>query len=453
VTIFNFPDGFLWGTATSSYQIEGAWQEGGKGESIWDRFSHTPGKVKKGGTGDVACDHYHRYAEDVALMKSIGLHAYRFSIAWPRILPQGRGAVNQQGIDWYSRLVDTLLEQGITPFATLYHWDLPQAIQDMGGWPARVAAEAYTEYADVISRALGDRVKNWITHNEPWCAGFLSHQIGNHAPGLQSWDAGLRASHHLLLSHGMAAPVLRANSPGCEVGITLNYTLSEPASASWEDYNAARLFDGYFNRWFTDAVTGRGYPADLMDLYRREELTDDDFGFIREGDMQTIAAPIDFLGVNYYTRSVLRANPGAPLQPLEAQDRMTLPRTEMNWEVYPEGLYKLLLRLQFDYGLPKLYITENGCSYGDGPGADGKVHDAGRIDYLRGHFAAAAKAIDAGVALKGYFVWSFMDNFEWAEGYDQRFGIVWVDYETQERILKESAHFFKEVIAANAVSA
>jgi beta-glucosidase len=448
-----FPPGFVWGTATAAYQIEGAVREDGRGESIWDRFTHTPGTIQDASTGDVACDHYHRWREDIALMKEHGLQAYRFSIAWPRILPEGRGQPNQAGLDFYSRLVDGLLEAGIVPFATLYHWDLPQALQDQGGWPARATAEAFVEYADVVSRALGDRVKHWITHNEPWCVSFLSHQIGEHAPGWRDWPAALAASHHVLLSHGWAVPVLRRNSPGAEVGITLNFTPAEPASQSAEDLLACRQFDGYFNRWFADPIYRGAYPEDMVAAYSAAgHLPAAGPSYIQGGDLQAIAAPIDFLGVNYYTRGVISA--GAlehANEPLVAPGEPVLERTEMGWEVYPEGLYNLLTRLHADYQPAKLYITENGASYSDGPGDDGRVHDERRQRYLRDHFVASKRAIDAGVPLAGFFVWSLLDNFEWAKGYKQRFGIVWVDYTTQQRVPKDSALWYREVIGANAV--
>jgi beta-glucosidase len=445
----NFPTDFVWGTATSSYQIEGAWDEDGKGESIWDRFAHTPGKVEDGSNGDVACDHYHRWPEDIALMKSLNMQAYRFSIAWPRILPQGRGHVNQAGLDFYSRLVDGLLEAGITPFATLYHWDLPQALQDEGGWPVRSTGEAFVEYADVVSRHLGDRVKNWITHNEPWCIGFLSHQIGEHAPGHQDWNEAIRASHHVLLSHGWAVPVIRRHSADAEVGITLNFTHAMPASSSAADQAAARWADGYSNRWFTDPVYGRHYPADMVAAYQAQGYLPNGLDFVQAGDMEAIAVPTDFLGVNYYTRAVVRNPMVEENNPQTLFD--DLPKTEMGWEVYPEGLYQLLCRLHFEYQVPKLYITENGASYSTEPGADGKVDDQERLDYLRQHFTATHRAIEAGAPVAGFFVWSFMDNFEWAKGYLQRFGIVWMDYETLERIPKESAIWYSQVIEENAV--
>ena len=444
-----FPPDFLWGTATSSYQIEGAWNKDGKGPSIWDTFSHAPGNVKNDDTGDVACDHYHRWQEDIALMKSLNFQAYRFSIGWARILPQGRGAVSRAGLDFYSRLVDGLLEAGITPFVTLYHWDLPQALQDEGGWPTRSTAEAFVEYAAVVSRHLGDRVQHWITHNEPWVVAFLGNQIGIHAPGLKDWNLALKAAHHLLVSHGQAVPVIRQNSPNAEVGITLNFTWAEAAGRSAQSYHAARYFDGYLNRWFLDPLYGRRYPADMVATYAAEGYLPNGLDFVQPGDWDIITAPTDFLGVNYYTRTLAHdtTNPYDPTaRRVPPQDSEV---TDFNWEVYPAGLYNLLNRLYFDYQMPKLYITENGASYGEGPNASGHVPDQRRISFLKRHFAAAHRAIQNGVPLVGYLVWSFLDNFEWAEGYSQRFGIVWVDYETLERIPKDSALWYKEVIANN----
>ncbi|MDI3291937.1 GH1 family beta-glucosidase [Polyangium sp. 15x6] len=449
-----FPDNFVWGTATSSYQIEGAATEDGRGESIWDRFSKTPGKVNDGTNGDVACDHYHRYRDDIALMKDLGVRAYRFSVAWPRILPKGRGEVNAAGLDFYDRIVDTLLAAGIEPFVTLYHWDLPQALQDEGGWTNRATAEAFVTYADVLSRRLGDRVKKWITHNEPWCASLLSHQIGLHAPGIRDYRAALSVSHHLLLSHGLAVPVLRKNSPGAEVGITLNLAPTVPASRSAADLDAARHHDGYFNRWFLDPLFGRHYPADMVaDYIKAGHLPPEGFTDVRPGDLEIIATPCDFLGVNYYNRTVMRSDKVPEEQNLPRTEHLA-PReewTEMGWEVYPDGLRQILTRVHLEYGPAKLYVTENGASYSDGPDAEGRVRDARRTQFLRDHFIAARRAIDAGAPLAGYFVWSLLDNFEWERGYTQRFGIVWVDYETQKRIPKDSALWYRGVIAANGV--
>lgn len=446
----NFPSNFVWGAATSSYQLEGAWDTDGKGESIWDRFAHTPGKIMDGSNGDVACDHYHLYPKDVALMAELGLRAYRFSVAWPRILPEGRKRVNQAGLDFYSRLVDELLAAGIDPYVTLYHWDLPQALQDEGGWPLRSTAEAFVEYADIVSRHLGDRVSHWITHNEPWCVAMLSHQVGEHAPGWQNWPAAIVAGHHVLLSHGWAVPIIRANcTSGAEVGITLNFTPAEPASPSRADFEATRWYDGYFNRWFIDPLYGRGYPADMVADYQAAGHLPNGLDFVQPGDLHAIGTLTDFLGVNMYTREILRAQDATDNLPPTRFAAPPEERTEMGWEVHPESLYTLLLRLYAHYQIPKLYITENGASYSDGPDAKGQIHDARRIAYLRDHLAACHRAIQAGVPLEGYFQWSLMDNFEWGKGYTQRFGMVWVDYATQQRIPKNSAHWYKKVILAN----
>ncbi|NJN54962.1 MAG: beta-glucosidase [Anaerolineae bacterium] len=445
MTTYHFPHNFIWGAATSSYQIEGGWNEDGKSESIWDRFTHTPGKIEDKSTGDVACDHYHRWPQDVAMMRSLNLQAYRFSIAWPRILPDGVGRVNQKGLDFYGRLVDGLLETGITPFVTLYHWDLPQILQDKGGWPERFIVDAFVEYTDVLSRHLGDRVKNWITHNEPWVAAFLGYQIGEHAPGLHDRTAALQAAHHLLLSHGRAVPIIRANSPGAEVGMVLNTTHVYPASPSDADYQMGRWQDGWINRWFMDPLYGRHYPADMVAAFNIPELE-----FVQPGDMDTIAVQTDFLGINYYTRSVPR-NETAPHNLPRTIDPSINEHTEMGWEVYPDGLYGVLTRLDSDYRVPKIYITENGASYSDGPDSNGRITDTRRLEYIRDHLLACHRAMQNGVPLAGYFGWSLMDNFEWAKGYLQRFGLVWVDYESQQRIPKDSALWYRDVIARRAI--
>lgn len=442
--VLKFPQDFLWGAATSSYQIEGAWNEDGKGESIWDRFSHTPGKVFNGDTGDVACDHYHRWQDDITLMKSLGLRAYRFSIAWPRIFPAGRGAVNSAGLDFYNRLVDGLLEAGITPFVTLYHWDLPQTLQDEGGWPVRSTAEAYVEYADTVSRALGDRAKNWITFNEPWVSAFVGHWEGRHAPGHTDLHEALATAHHLMLAHGWAVPQIRANCPDGQVGITLNLSPHMPASPGTADRAAARFADGHNNRWFLDPLHGRGYPQDMVDAFG------DTMDFVQPDDLETISVPMDFLGVNYYTRGIARAGIDE-----DKNAERTVFRgdeiTEMDWEVYPEGLYDLLGRLHFDYRIPAIYITENGAAFNDTVAPDGTIDDPQRLSYIKRHLEMAHRAIAAGVPLRGYFVWSLMDNFEWALGYSKRFGIVHVDYQTQKRTLKSSAKWYRQVIQENAV--
>jgi beta-glucosidase len=448
-----FPEGFLWGTATSAYQIEGAWNEDGKGESVWDRFAHVPGNILDGGTGDVACDHYHRWADDVALMKGLGIKAYRFSISWPRVLPAGRGPVNQAGLDFYSRLVDGLLEARIEPFPTLFHWDLPQALQDEGGWESRSTAEAFVEYADVISRHLGDRVKHWITHNEPWAVMVMGYQWGMHAPGLRDHAASLRASHHLLLSHGWAVPALRRNSQGAEVGITLILFPLVPGPSDSNNHPAFRRFDGFFNRWFLDPLYGRQYPADAVaDHVEAGHLPPEGPDFIDTGDFAAIAAPTDFIGVNYYCPVVLRSD-----FPVEGEKQPMLllyqgpdcDHTETGTPVCPDGLRHLLNRVHFEYLPGKIYVTENGAAFSDRPDGEGRVIDHRRVAFLRDHIRAAHQAIECGVPLAGYFVWSLMDNFEWSFGYGPRFGILRVDYETQQRIPKDSARWYSQVIAEN----
>ena len=448
-----FPADFLWGAATAAYQIEGGWKDDGKGESIWDRFSHTPGKIADGSNGDVACDHYHLWPEDIRLMQELGLHAYRLSISWPRILPQGRGQVNSAGLDFYSRLVDALLEVNIIPFVTLFHWDLPQALQDEGGFAERATAEAFVEYADVVTRHLGDRVKKWITHNEPSVYAFVGHVWGAHAPGLRQRSLGLQVMHHLLLSHGWSVPVIRQNSPGAQVGAALNINYSQPASPSHYDYHAWRYQDGLWVRWVTDPLYGRHYPADLVaEAVETGDLPLQGLSFVQAGDMDAIAVQTDFLGVNYYTRLVVR-DQNIPEEQNLPQTVFQAPRNDSDWqempdwEVYPDGLFNVLSRLYLEYQVPQFYITENGASWSDGPDANGRVHDQRRVNYLREHFAAARRAMQIGVPLKGYFVWSLMDNMEWGYGYTQRFGLIWVDFQTRRRILKDSALWYKGVIA------
>lgn len=446
MSMYQFPTDFLWGSATASYQIEGAWQEDGKGESIWDRFSHTSGKVQDGDTGDIACDHYHRWRDDVALMRDLGLKAYRFSIAWPRVYPAGRGKANSAGLDFYSRLVDELLAAGIRPFATLYHWDLPQTLQDRGGWPVRATAEAYVEYVETIARKLGDRVHDWMTFNEPWVSAFLGYEYGVHAPGHTDLREAFTAAHHHLLAHGWAVPIIRRDSPGSRAGIVLNLSPHHPASPSEADMLAARLADAKGNRWFLDPLVGRGYPQDLCESLHLS------LDFVQPGDMAVIAVPTDFLGINYYTRQIIRSE--AIPESANAR-RATLPNpnpTTMGWEVYPAGLYELLTRLKAEYPCPAYYITENGAAYPDRVGPDGQVDDPQRVAYLRAHFEQAGRALAEGVPLKGYFVWSLIDNFEWAYGYSQRFGLVYVDYKTQARIPKASARWYGQVIAANSLA-
>jgi beta-glucosidase len=445
VTNTMFPAGFLWGASTASYQIEGAWDKDGKGESIWDRFTRIPGKIGDGSTGNEGCDHYSRWQDDIALMKDIGLNAYRFSISWSRVLPEGRGKVNQAGIDFYSRLIDGLLAVNIIPFATLYHWDLPQPLQDQGGWPARSTAEAFAEYADVISRHLGDRVKHWMTLNEPYVSAYMGYGIGEHAPGHADLEEQLAASFHLLLGHGLAIPVLRANIPGGQLGIVLNLSRQVPASGSVADRAAAWHEDGAHNRWYLDPLAGRGFPPDIVQSYPCS------MDFVQPGDMDAIAAPIDFLGVNYYERRIVRSKVVAETENMPREIFPSPDRTDMGWEVYPMGLYDVLGRLYFDYHFPAFYVTENGAAYVDRVDADGKVDDVARIAYLKAHFGAASCALAAGIPLRGYFVWSLLDNFEWAYGYSKRFGLIYVDYPTQLRIPKSSATWYQRVIAANAI--
>ncbi len=443
-----FPQGFLWGAATSSYQIEGAVDEGGRGESIWDRFVRVPGAIERGETGAVACDHFHRYRDDVDLMGELGLRAYRFSIAWPRVLPKGAGRRNEAGLDFYRRLVDRLLERDIVPVPTLYHWDLPQALQDRhGGWTGRETAERFGEYGALVFEALGDRVDRWITLNEPWVSAFHGYHTGAHAPGTRNLEAALRASHHLLLGHGRAVDAFRASGRGGEIGITLDLQVSDPATDTEADVEAARRSDGHTNRWFLDPVLRGSYPADMVAVHEDAGRA---FDHVRPGDLATIAKPIDFLGMNYYFRRDVAAADNE-LGFTDVPPRAGEPTTEMGWPIRPDGLRDQLLRLKREYPPLPIYVTENGTSDTAEPGPDGRIEDAGRIDYLRDHFAAAEEAIRGGVDLRGYFVWSLMDNFEWALGYRPRFGLVHVDFATQERRPKASAAWYARVIGGNAI--
>jgi beta-glucosidase len=451
----DFPGDFVWGVATSAYQIEGAVAEDGRGESIWDRFCATPGRVLDASSGAIACDHYHRWRDDIALMTSLGVGAYRFSVAWPRVLPQGRGRVNEAGLAFYDRLVDGLLEAGLTPFVTLYHWDLPQVLQDDGGWGVRDTADAFVAYADVVSRRLGDRVGHWITHNEPWCTSLLSHHLGVHAPGATDLALALKVAHHVLLSHGASVPVIRRNAkPDAEVGITLNFEAYTPASTSAADRDAARHADGAFNRWFLDPVFGRRYPADVVhDYHHLGAMPLHEPEWVHPGDYARIAATTDFLGVNYYTRRIVRSAvvPESENEPPTVSPPPASELTTMGWEVHPHGLYSLLCRLHFEYGVPKIHVTENGSAFPDAVGPDGAVHDPRRVAYLRDHLAACARASAAGVPLAGYFAWSLLDNFEWERGYTQRFGLFHVDYDTQARTPKDTAKYYAEVVKTGRV--
>ena len=433
----SFPNEFVWGAATAAYQIEGATEADGRGESIWDRFSHTPGRVANGDTGDRACEHYYRWREDLDVMSSLGLQGYRFSISWPRIQPDGRGPANQKGIDFYRRLSEGLLERGIAPLATLYHWDLPQALQDKGGWASREVADRFEVYAELVFEGLGDVVQDWVTHNEPWVTSFLGYGYGTKAPGVQDWRAALASAHHVLLSHGKAVAAFRAGRGTGRIGITLDLT------HVYGDAEAALRFDGNRNRWFLDPVLRGGYPADMIDLYE-ERLGP--LEFIQPGDLEEIAAPIDFLGVNFYQPAVVRLDGDQGLIGVEELPPDG-PTTAMGWRVAPDALTELLLRLKRDYGDLPLLITENGASFDDPPiDGTGVVEDAQRVDYLRGHIAAVERAVGAGVDVRGYYVWSLLDNFEWEHGYSSRFGIVGVDFESQRRTPKRSALWYRDLI-------
>ncbi|MDR2253085.1 MAG: family 1 glycosylhydrolase [Bifidobacteriaceae bacterium] len=473
-----FPEDFIWGTATASYQIEGAVREGGRGPSIWDTFSHTPGRVFAGQNGDVTCDHYHRWEEDLDHMARLGLQAYRFSTAWPRIQPGGVGRANQAGLDFYDKLVDGLLARGIRPVATLYHWDLPQALQDQGGWPARDTARRFADYAEIVAAALGDRVETYTTLNEPWCAAFLGHASGAHAPGITNPLAALKAAHHLNLAHGLAVQAVRAAAPGAQASVTLNLHVIRPATDSAEDADAARQVKAVGNEIFLGPMLEGVYPADLL-----EDLAPvTDFDFVESEDLTSINQPIDWLGVNYYSTSAARRRDGGragrtagpprvgpggetagtessngghgPGNPWVGADCVeflppTGPLTDMGWNIDPPGLTELLVGMARRYpGLP-LAVTENGSAFGDTLEPDGAVHDPDRIAYLESHVAAVAEAIAQGACVTGYYAWSLMDNFEWGHGYSRRFGLIYVDYANgQARHWKDSARRYQQLIAA-----
>jgi beta-glucosidase len=436
-----FPDGFLWGVASSSYQTEGGWNEDGKGESIWDRFSHTPGNIRNGDTGNIACDHYHLYKKDVALMKELGIQAYRFSISWPRVLPKGKGDVNRVGLEFYSRLVDELLEAGIEPWLCLYHWDLPQALQDEGGWANRNIVQYFADYAGLIARELGDRVKRWLILNEPRCIAWLGHFIGIHAPGIKNLELALKVSHHLLLAQGKTIQTLREIYQDFQIGTIVDLNVVHPITDDEKDQKAAGRFDEFWNRWFIDPVFKGEYPS----LAKEAGLEP------KREDMDLIKQPLDFLGVNYYRRSLAAYDPSDPLMRAKVVQKKT-PVTEMGWEIYPNGLCEILTRLRKEYDNPVLYVTENGVAFEDNVKRNGEVQDDDRIAFLRGHMLAAYRAIKEGVRLNGYFVWTIIDNFEWAEGYSKRFGLVRTDYRTLKRTPKKSFYWFKQVIANNGLA-
>ncbi|MEU4398276.1 GH1 family beta-glucosidase [Micromonospora orduensis] len=431
-----FPDDFGWGAATSAYQIEGAAKEDGRGESIWDTFSRAPGRTRNGDTGDVAADHYHRYAEDLDLMRDLGLRSYRFSISWPRIQPDGTGAPNQRGLDFYRRLLDGLHDRGIAPMATLFHWDLPQALQDADGWESRDTALRFADYADAVFTALGDRVPVWLTINEPKTVVQNGYLIGHHAPGRQDPDAAYLVAHHLQLAHGLAVRALRAADGTARIGPALNLHPCYPADDSPQAAAAARLYDGYENRLYLDSLLKGSYPEDVLaDLGPESRMVRG----IRDGDLAVISSPVDLLAVQYYTPIYVTADGGTEHR---------WPTSEAGWQqIYPDGMYDILTRVTRDYGPIPLTVTENGLPTPDTLAADDTIDDAGRISFLRDHLAAAHRAITDGVPLESFHVWSMLDNFEWDEGYDQRWGLVYVDYSSQRRVLKRSAHWYRSVIA------
>jgi beta-glucosidase len=447
-----FPRDFRWGVATAAYQIEGAVGDDGRGRSIWDTFTRTPGKVYNGHTGDVACDHYHRYRHDVALMRELNVGTYRFSIAWPRVVPDGSGPTNTRGLDFYDRLVDTLLEAGVNPMATLYHWDLPQVLEDLGGWTSRETSYRFRDYAAAAYGRLGDRVRSWTTLNEPWCSAFLGYASGEHAPGRTEPGMAFRAAHHLLLAHGLAAEAMRS-AGAREISIALNLSpLSPRDPADPHDQDAVRIIDGLQNRLFLDPMLHRQYPEDVQAIAARFGPLD----YQRDGDLATIGAPVDLLGINYYSPGVAAARVGAPAMPAFPGSEGVIfpdqgrPTTAMGWPIHAGGLLALLTWLHRQYPDLPLIITENGAAFEDRV-AGGQVVDTARIEYLRGHLSAASAAIAAGVDLRGYLAWSLLDNFEWAYGYSKRFGLVHVDYTTQRRTAKHSALWYRDVIARRAL--
>ncbi|MBY5766974.1 beta-glucosidase [Rhizobium leguminosarum] len=435
-----FPADFRWGLSTSAFQVEGAANVDGRAASIWDTFCAEPGRIRGGATATQACEHYDRSDEDLSLIKTIGANAYRFSVSWPRILPNGRGTVNVAGLDFYDRLIDGLIERGIDPWLTLYHWDLPQALQDKGGWPNRDTAFAFEEFADAVSRRVGDRVRNWITHNEPWCSTIKGYFEGEFAPGLKDLGAAIQSTHHVLLSHGLAIPVLRQNVPQALCGIALSLHPIFAASESEADHAAMVRHDGIRNRWFLDPLYGSGYPEDILAELGASAPT------IQSGDIDIISTPTDFLGVNYYFREFVADD----AKELPVRTRVTetaaADRTGFNWEVYPEGLTDLLQRLERDYRPGPIVVTENGATYPDELDPEGAIKDSDRVSFIRRHIDALHLAMKGGVDVKGYFVWSLLDNFEWAEGYSKRFGLVHVDFQTQKRTMKDSAKWYSEFL-------
>jgi beta-glucosidase len=436
--IYKFPHNFLWAAATAAYQVEGAWNEDGKGESIWDRFSHTLGKIEDGTTGDIACDQYHRYPDDIALMRQLGLKAYRFSIGWARVLPNGRGRINPKGLDFYDRLVDALCAANIEPFLTLYHWDLPQVLQNEGGWENRNTAYAFADYSALMVRRLGDRVKYWTTFNEPSVITFDGNVTGDHAPGNQDPRIAYQVAHNLMVAHGLGAQAIRGANSKVDVGIVLNLWMADPATDSPQDIAAAEAAWNRSETLFLDPIFKGHYPPAAY------ESVGENMPKIQDGDLALISQELDFVGINFYSRNLISA----------AQKIEKVPGseyTEMGWEVCAPALRRMLVKINNDYHLPPIYITENGSAFKDEISADGKIHDPRRLDYLKQHFIQTRLAMQDGVDVRGYFVWSLLDNFEWGHGFTKRFGLVHVDFETQKRIVKDSGEWYAEVIRINSV--
>jgi len=433
-----FPSDFIWGCSTASFQIEGSTGADGRGDSIWDRFSRIPGKVYGGMTGDFACDSYRRWKDDVELLKGLGVDAYRYSIAWPRIQPEGSGKALQTGLDYYKRLGDALAEEGIESAVTLYHWDLPQALEDNGGWPNRDTALRFAEFTDIVCRALGDRVGRWFTLNEPWCSAFLGYAAGVHAPGRRDKTDAYKAAHHLLLAHGLAVKAYRATGLVAPIGIVLNTVTPRPATRRAQDIAAAERASDQGTALWLDPIYGRGYPE-------RHLAAQGVSMPLLPGDMETIASPIDFLGINYYSERPMRADPESPEGFIEAPSWQD--KTDMGWDIVPEGLSRMLRAIAVRWPVKALFVTENGAAFMDAVDTAGRIHDRERIAYLRSHIVACRSVIAEGVPLKGYFVWSLMDNFEWAHGYSKRFGLVHVDAATGLRKPKDSYYFYRDFIA------
>jgi len=444
-----FPKDFLWGAATASYQIEGAWNEDGKGESIWDRFAHTVGKVKGGDTGDVACDSYHRYKEDIAIAKQLNLKSYRFSVSWPRIQAAGTGKPNLKGLDYYKRLTDALLEAKLRPLCTLYHWDLPQALQDAGGWPNRDMIGRFTEYAEIVVRALGDRITHWCIFNEPWVFTFLGYAWGIHAPALRDFAACMRATHVVNIAQGEAFRAIKGINPRLQAGTAFSVSYCQPASSSEADREAAARAHALGNVWFLHPALKGEYPKAFVTGGPLELMG------VKEGDMEKCRAPFDFLGINYYRRQIVAAAPageGQAAAGLNSFDGHEGPLTDFGWEVWPDGFYELLMQLTREYDKPAMEITENGCSYLDGPDETGHVPDPRRIAFTRGYLSALGRAMKDGANVRGYHHWSLLDNFEWAEGYTQRFGMVYVDFRSEKRIIKDSGHWYAKLAATGSLT-